>query len=66
MALERARNQGGFQDPRDILGDRLREGTLYRLLADDGPSMFPMTISPTCTCGRCWGSRRCYPGCWRR
>jgi IS5 family transposase len=40
MALGRAGNQRGFQDPRDILGDRLREGSLYRLLADHGPVMF--------------------------
>ena len=41
MALGRAQNQQGFQDPREILGDRLREGSLYRLLADHGPVMFP-------------------------
>jgi hypothetical protein len=40
MALGRAQIQRGFQDPRDILGDRLREGSLYRLLADHGPVMF--------------------------
>jgi hypothetical protein len=40
MALGRAQNQQGFQDPREILGDRLREGSLYRLLADHGPVMF--------------------------
>jgi hypothetical protein len=41
MALGRAQHQRGFQDPRDILGERLREGSLYRLLADHGPVMFP-------------------------
>ncbi len=41
MALGRASIQAGFQDPRDILGERLREGSLYRLLADHGPVMFP-------------------------
>jgi len=41
MALGRARIGQGFQDPRDILGDRLREGSLYRLLADHGQVMFP-------------------------
>jgi Transposase domain (DUF772) len=41
MALGRAQSQRGFQDPRDILGDRLREGSLYRLLADHGQTMFP-------------------------
>jgi len=41
MALGRAQVQQGFQDPRDVLGDRLREGSLYRLLADHGAAMFP-------------------------
>jgi DDE family transposase/transposase-like protein DUF772 len=41
MALGRAQIQQGFQDPREILGDRLREGSLYRLLADHGHRMFP-------------------------
>ena len=40
MALGRARIGQGFQDPRDILGDRLREGSLYRLLAGHGQVMF--------------------------
>jgi hypothetical protein len=41
MALGRAQVQQGFQDPRQILGDRLREGSLYRLLADHGQQIFP-------------------------
>jgi hypothetical protein len=41
MALGMAQIQQGFQDPREILGDRLREGSLYRLLADHGQVMFP-------------------------
>ena len=41
MALGRARMQRGFQDARDILGDRLREDSLYRLLANHGHLMFP-------------------------
>jgi Transposase domain (DUF772) len=41
MALGRAQVRQGFQDPRDLLGDRLREGSLYRLLADHGHDMFP-------------------------
>jgi hypothetical protein len=41
MALGRAQVQLSFQDPREILGDRLREGSLYRLLADHGQVMFP-------------------------
>jgi hypothetical protein len=40
MALGRAQGQGGFDDPRMLLGDRLREGSLYRLLADHGDQMF--------------------------
>src|SRR6516164_10375372 len=41
MALGRAQVQQGFDDPRVLLGDRLREGSVYRLLADHGPVMFP-------------------------
>jgi hypothetical protein len=41
MALGRAPVQQGFDDPRMLLGDRLREGSLYRLLADHGHRMFP-------------------------
>jgi IS5 family transposase len=41
MALGRAQAGLGFDNPRDLLGDRLREGSLYRLLADHGHQMFP-------------------------
>ena len=41
MALGRAQVQQGFDDPRVLLGDRLREGSVYRLLADHGQVMFP-------------------------
>jgi hypothetical protein len=41
MALGRAQVQQGFDDPRVLLGDRLREGSVYRLLADHGHQMFP-------------------------
>src|SRR5215813_8446524 len=41
MALGRARVRRGFDDPRVLLGDRLREGSIYRLLADHGQVMFP-------------------------
>ena len=37
----RSQVQQGFDDPRVLLGDRLREGSLYRLLADHGHQMFP-------------------------
>jgi IS5 family transposase len=40
MALGRSQVQQGFDDPRVLLGDRLREGSLYRLLADHGHAMF--------------------------
>lgn len=41
MALGRSRLQQRFENPREILGDRLKEGSLYRLLADHGQVMFP-------------------------
>jgi hypothetical protein len=41
MALGSAQVQQGFDDPRVLLGDRLREGSLYRLLADHGQVVFP-------------------------
>jgi hypothetical protein len=41
MALGRAQVGLGFDNPRDLLGDRLREGSLYRLLADHGHVIFP-------------------------
>ena len=37
----RSQVQQGFDDPRVLLGDRLREGSLYRVLADHGHQMFP-------------------------
>lgn len=41
MALGVAVPQERFENPRDILGDRLAQGSLYRLLADFGQRMFP-------------------------
>ncbi len=41
MALGSAKVQQRFENPREILGDRLKEGSLYRLLADHGDTMFP-------------------------
>jgi IS5 family transposase len=41
MALGVAVVQARFENPREILGDRLREGSLYRLLADHGDRLFP-------------------------
>ncbi len=40
MALGSAQVQQRFENPRDILGDRLKEGSIYRLLADHGHQMF--------------------------
>ncbi len=41
MALGRAQGGLGFDNPRELLGDRLRQGSLYRLLADHGHAVFP-------------------------
>ena len=41
MALGTSQNQQRFENPRDLLGDRLVPGSLYRLLADHGHTMFP-------------------------
>jgi IS5 family transposase len=41
MALGAAVVQQRFENPREILGDRLREGSLYRLLTDHGDRLFP-------------------------
>jgi hypothetical protein len=40
MALGSARVQQRFDNPREILGERLREGSIYRLLVDHGHAMF--------------------------
>ena len=41
MALGVAQMQERFENPRAILGDRLREGSIYRLLANEGARLFP-------------------------
>lgn len=41
MALGTASTRQRFDNPRGLLGDRLKEGSLYRLLADHGQEMFP-------------------------
>lgn len=33
--------QARFEDPREVLGERLAEGSIYRLLADEGHRLFP-------------------------
>src|SRR5665213_4053956 len=40
MALGRSHAQQRFENPREILGDRLKEGSIYRLLADHGHQLF--------------------------
>jgi hypothetical protein len=40
MALGVAVVQARFENPREILGDRLRVGSIYRLLADFGDRLF--------------------------
>ena len=41
MALGLAQAQDRFESPRELLGDRLRQGSIYRLLADEGARIFP-------------------------
>ena len=41
MALGLAQPQARFESPRELLGDRLRQGSIYRLLADEGARIFP-------------------------
>ena len=41
MALGSSQTQPRFENPGEILGDRLKEGSIYRLLADHGHEMFP-------------------------
>jgi hypothetical protein len=39
MALGKAKRQARFEDPRQLLGDRLKG--VYRFLADNGDRLFP-------------------------
>ncbi len=41
MAIGVAVRQDRFENPREILGDRLRAGSVYRFLADHGDRLFP-------------------------
>ncbi len=41
MALGTALVQQRFENPREVLGDRLRQGSIYRFLADHGQRLFP-------------------------
>ena len=40
MALGRGERQGRFDDAALLLGDRLAEGSIYRLLAEHGDVLF--------------------------
>ncbi len=40
MALGTTDNQGRFDNPALLLGDRLAQGSVYRLLADHGHELF--------------------------
>src|SRR3984957_10170465 len=40
MALGRSKVQQRFENPKEILGERLKEGSIYRLLADHGDQLF--------------------------
>jgi hypothetical protein len=48
MALGSSQVQQRFENPREILGDRLREGSIYRPLADHGHEMFPNDYFANC------------------
>src|SRR5487761_2385705 len=41
MALGTSDKQRRFDDPVAVLGERLKDGSIYRLLAEDGHEMFP-------------------------
>jgi IS5 family transposase len=41
MALGKAVAEQRFENPVEILGERLREGSIYRFLADEGARIFP-------------------------
>lgn len=41
MAIGQAVMQARFEDPGQVLGDRLAEGSIYRLLAEEGYRIFP-------------------------
>lgn len=41
MAIGTAERQRRFEDPVELLGERLAEGSVYKLLADEGDRLFP-------------------------
>src|SRR5271155_2335217 len=48
MALGSSDNQRRFDDPVALLGDRLKDGSIYKLLAEHGHEMFPDDYFPAC------------------
>jgi IS5 family transposase len=55
MALGTAQLQQRFDNPAAILGERLREGSLYKLLADHGGVLFPDDYFADCYTGSAKG-----------
>ena len=66
MALGSAKVQQRFEDPREILGDRLKDGSIYKLLAEHGHELFPDDYFADCYSTRRTVDRRCRPGFWPR
>jgi hypothetical protein len=66
MALGVAVVQQRFENPRELLGDRLREGSIYRLLADHGEVLFPDDYFSDLYAASRRGRPTVPAGCWRR
>ena len=66
MALGLAPAQDRFESPRELLGDRLRPGSIYRLLADEGARIFPDDYFADLYSASARAAPPCRPGCWPR
>ena len=66
MALGRSKAQQRFENPREILGDRLKDGSIYKLFAEHGHELFPDDYFADLYATRREGDRRSRPGSWRR
>jgi hypothetical protein len=51
MALGKSNKQRRFDDPVVVLGDRLKDGSLYKLLAEHGHELFPDDYFADCYSG---------------